>query len=100
LEEPEEVIGGSITQRIVAARLIETGPQQTGLAEPLAGTRWPIGRPVPGTRSGDRAVTWPPTPAELAGATVSVEQAASVGPAIAVGSGEQEASVEPAIAEA
>jgi hypothetical protein len=75
LEELEEVIGGSITQRIVAARLIETGPQQTGLAEPLAGTRLPIGRPVPGTRSGARAVTWPPTPAELAGATVSAEQA-------------------------
>jgi hypothetical protein len=58
LEEPEEV-SGSITRRIVEARLIATGLQQTGLVEPLAETPWLTGNPGRGSRSDARAAICP-----------------------------------------
>ena len=96
LAEPEEVTG-SITRRIVEARLIATGLQQTSLAVPLAETRWLTGSPGRGSRSDARAaicpaITAPEEQVELVVRAIAEVRAELAEPAIAEARAERTAS--------
>src|SRR5277367_804263 len=75
LREDVVTVTGSIIRSIGAGPLMGIAARQIASAGRLVEIRWRTGRPVRGTRSGARAVTWAPTAEALAELAVSVERA-------------------------